>query len=966
MMKKPLKKKFQKHGPKGGYAKETGGGGRGLEKEKEHSSKRQEEINQLVEYLKHVCARVEGDEFESQEERALAVSQVIAEVLERGLELAQNQRASRLLEKLLLVIAGGGEEDKVQGHGVGAIRDLLLTMAQRERAEALAADLYASHVMQKVLDAVPRLIAKNGTDSPEGKGLTRAVCKLWDCLLGESGWEDAYGKDGASKDGASEEKQGEEGETEEGDDIEIPDAPEFSPSRCAGMMCHAKASHVFRALINTAQTVRSGRQAEPTKSKATEPTPPMRPSKAFTSRLLDTVTAVSRYVEEDEGGDPSGIVLDTGGSPAVQALLRAAASVGGKKGMSGSSGGKGRKRTDRLIRLLLPCCTDEPPAAGKKESGGERAEEQMERFVRSPVGSRVVEAAIEVAGEEVAGQLAGFFRPRIRPFSLDGRANFVVQRILQTPSICGEEFLREMISRLDFSQLISQRREGVVWRLLEACRRTQSSHREAFKALTAAVGVTTSAQFPFLWRALLSLSPAEVQRAQEEEAEGKADGGERRGQADGRPKNIFIQPVGCSILEALLHFPAAAVQPLTSSLKGLTLERHKETLIRLAKHPQGCRVLEAAVAPGSPLPAATIGRLIRRLEGRLADLAMHPTGSFAVAAAHEAAEVEQKKRMALELLKLGEELKERNYALWRRCKLSTYLDDMNDWEKQQAKGSKAAVGLPLLSLLSSSFSLPPPSLSLSLPPSMDWQIRRMLKLSTYLDDMNDWEKQQAKGSKAARLFEDILGGSEKKAGKGKTKESGGSKGSGEDSDGDNEEEEDEEDEEESAGKQKNKKANGALKGSPNGTALKSPNKIPKMAPEEKQKKDKRKRQEEEEEEEEEEGEEEEEESNERMDLAMSLLAQPKKSDDTSNTKKRKVENESEGSKSGKESKKQKEILAKNDKSLSEVFGILQDGGKKKKKKKVKKVKESDDSDSEPEEKSGKPQGGKECRKFMFS
>jgi len=891
-MKKPLKKKFQKHGPKGGYAKETGGGGRGLEKEKEHSSKRQEEINQLVEYLKHVCARVEGDEFESQEERALAVSQVIAEVLERGLELAQNQRASRLLEKLLLVIAGGGEEDKVQGHGVGAIRDLLLTMAQRERAEALAADLYASHVMQKVLDAVPRLIAKNGTDSPEGKGLTRAVCKLWDCLLGESGWEDAYGKDGA---------------TEEGDDIEIPDAPEFSPSRCAGMMCHAKASHVFRALINTAQTVRSGRQAEPTKSKATEPTPPMRPSKAFTSRLLDTVTAVSRYVEEDEGGDPSGIVLDTGGSPAVQALLRAAASVGGKKGMSGSSGGKGRKRTDRLIRLLLPCCTDEPPAAGKKESGGERAEEQMERFVRSPVGSRVVEAAIEVAGEEVAGQLAGFFRPRIRPFSLDGRANFVVQRILQTPSICGEEFLREMISRLDFSQLISQRREGVVWRLLEACRRTQSSHREAFKALTAAVGVTTSAQFPFLWRALLSLSPAEVQRAQEEEAEGKADGGERRGQADGRPKNIFIQPVGCSILEALLHFPAAAVQPLTSSLKGLTLERHKETLIRLAKHPQGCRVLEAAVAPGSPLPAATIGRLIRRLEGRLADLAMHPTGSFAVAAAHEAAEVEQKKRMALELLKLGEELKERNYALWRRCKLSTYLDDMNDWEKQQAKGSKAA-----------------------------------------------------------RLFEDILGGSEKKAGKGKTKESGGSKGSGEDSDGDNEEEEDEEDEEESAGKQKNKKANGALKGSPNGTALKSPNKIPKMAPEEKQKKDKRKRQEEEEEEEEEEGEEEEEESNERMDLAMSLLAQPKKSDDTSNTKKRKVENESEGSKSGKESKKQKEILAKNDKSLSEVFGILQDGGKKKKKKKVKKVKESDDSDSEPEEKSGKPQGGKECRKFMFS
>uniref|UniRef100_A0A0K6S7B7 PUM-HD domain-containing protein n=1 Tax=Chromera velia CCMP2878 TaxID=1169474 RepID=A0A0K6S7B7_9ALVE len=907
MMKKPLKKKFQKHGPKGGYAKETGGGGRGLEKEKEHSSKRQEEINQLVEYLKHVCARVEGDEFESQEERALAVSQVIAEVLERGLELAQNQRASRLLEKLLLVIAGGGEEDKVQGHGVGAIRDLLLTMAQRERAEALAADLYASHVMQKVLDAVPRLIAKNGTDSPEGKGLTRAVCKLWDCLLGESGWEDAYGKDGASKDGASEEKQGEEGETEEGDDIEIPDAPEFSPSRCAGMMCHAKASHVFRALINTAQTVRSGRQAEPTKSKATEPTPPMRPSKAFTSRLLDTVTAVSRYVEEDEGGDPSGIVLDTGGSPAVQALLRAAASVGGKKGMSGSSGGKGRKRTDRLIRLLLPCCTDEPPAAGKKESGGERAEEQMERFVRSPVGSRVVEAAIEVAGEEVAGQLAGFFRPRIRPFSLDGRANFVVQRILQTPSICGEEFLREMISRLDFSQLISQRREGVVWRLLEACRRTQSSHREAFKALTAAVGVTTSAQFPFLWRALLSLSPAEVQRAQEEEAEGKADGGERRGQADGRPKNIFIQPVGCSILEALLHFPAAAVQPLTSSLKGLTLERHKETLIRLAKHPQGCRVLEAAVAPGSPLPAATIGRLIRRLEGRLADLAMHPTGSFAVAAAHEAAEVEQKKRMALELLKLGEELKERNYALWRRCKLSTYLDDMNDWEKQQAKGSKAA-----------------------------------------------------------RLFEDILGGSEKKAGKGKTKESGGSKGSGEDSDGDNEEEEDEEDEEESAGKQKNKKANGALKGSPNGTALKSPNKIPKMAPEEKQKKDKRKRQEEEEEEEEEEGEEEEEESNERMDLAMSLLAQPKKSDDTSNTKKRKVENESEGSKSGKESKKQKEILAKNDKSLSEVFGILQDGGKKKKKKKVKKVKESDDSDSEPEEKSGKPQGGKECRKFMFS
>jgi len=112
-------------------------------------------------------------------------------------------------------------------------------------------------------------------------------------------------------------------------------------------------------------------------------------------------------------------------------------------------------------------------------------------------------------------------------------------------------------------------------------------------------------------------------------------------------------------------------------------------LLALAKHAQGCRVIEAITDPSTPLSSSLLNKLVRTFTGHYREMALHPNGSFAVTALYRAASPEAKTALVGELLEIEEELKAANYAVYRRCELPRYKKSKEEWEARQEKKSKA-------------------------------------------------------------------------------------------------------------------------------------------------------------------------------------------------------------------------------------------------------------------------------------
>ncbi|CAE8646632.1 unnamed protein product, partial [Polarella glacialis] len=226
---------------------------------------------------------------------------------------------------------------------------------------------------------------------------------------------------------------------------------------------------------------------------------------------------------------------------------------------------------------------------------------------------------------------------------------------------------------------------------------------QAAGAVFRALGLHASSEYQRAWPTILSL-----ERLEDVDALLKPVGAQqgRRGSArpaateeseatisasssSSGPRQLRNLPsAGPQILAMLLRFPAEVVAPLLTGLQKVL--SNSELLGALAREARTARVLEAALAPSSALSAPLRLKTARAFKGTLGALGPHHVGGWVAAAVWRASLGETALRAAFaeELLAVEEDLRAKNFAVWKVCGLHQAKVRQEEWSQQQSKAGK--------------------------------------------------------------------------------------------------------------------------------------------------------------------------------------------------------------------------------------------------------------------------------------
>ncbi|KAF4743252.1 hypothetical protein FOZ62_025427 [Perkinsus olseni] len=216
-------------------------------------------------------------------------------------------------------------------------------------------------------------------------------------------------------------------------------------------------------------------------------------------------------------------------------------------------------------------------------------------------------------------------------------------------------------------------------KLCEACAHVNEHYKLFADRFFGALGIKGSEAFPRAWGVMLSLSPTQ--------------------------STLPRAPLssGACILAStlLLRFPARRVQPLVSGfgpqiLADAKKSEEESSVIGYCTDRAGGRLIESLIDDSnSPIQQGQRMQFIRALvkhDGLIEKLATQPSaGSWVLAKMWESsiADAAVRKTMAERLVKIEEDIKEKNMVLWKRLGLHEFKVANEEWEEKMQKQSQA-------------------------------------------------------------------------------------------------------------------------------------------------------------------------------------------------------------------------------------------------------------------------------------
>ncbi|KAL8440382.1 hypothetical protein Efla_000270 [Eimeria flavescens] len=665
---------------------------------------------EVSEYFAHIKQLIDDCPFQGNVQFEAFITSTVEEIHRRGLLVISDPKCSRVVEKLIALLAnfiafeeggrrptfdigGATEEEKLQSRLRCLDSYLSLLRAIAPVAPDMAGHPNASHVLQTLLNSVPAVIeferkqkkeaADNGQTvedlflfmfrklRSEGGGWLRHVS----CATGTHIFRSAV-------------------RAVAGIDCLLPAEAAGHRSRrktrrdCEETLASPQVSLALSAVLGKAGgSARLGVFPQ-----------------AFKEELNQLAEAIAAAVEDDPFRLPFGVYA----APSLQVLMLA---LHARK-----QGGEAKcvffSLLITLVRLsFIPSFSGSPYA-----------------LVDSPTGSRILEVALPLLTPERFQLLfAHWILKKISDLAQGRFGNFVLQKVLQA-SVFQAAHLKQFVHALDFTVCLSASTSAVLWRCAEACRRLQASFKEFAKKMFEAVGVKGGSSTPYVWWCLLGLCtpedlPGELlaslnggnedlgQQAdcEEEEKEETTEGSSSLQPACGIRLQDICTPSGCSIVTSLLSFPAATIQPLNAGFKKfIKVCRNCKIAVKKWKgkgekpdiefHPLlelmatsklASRVIQQIADPATVgIQQAAVQHMIRSLLPFVPSFAVDPVGGFVLTSIYSGATPPVKQQIVEALLPVEEELKAKNYAAYMKCEIYRFTKNKEEWQARQEKRSK--------------------------------------------------------------------------------------------------------------------------------------------------------------------------------------------------------------------------------------------------------------------------------------
>lgn len=298
-------------------------------------------------------------------------------------------------------------------------------------------------------------------------------------------------------------------------------------------------------------------------------------------------------------------------------------------------------------------------------------EERFETYVRNQGASRLVELVILLAPiTDFVTLWTTYFRTKLMSKINHPVANFVVQRLIEYCRNEGQfkliiHELGEMIEKL-----IDDGRAGVVVKLIE-----------------------TGLKFTSVQKALLAHLVKGLSRGNDVN-ETRKDIASILLNLKNTPKHVFkkskskqqkeegISYLGCQILLSLLKYQPQYTNFIIVSLTNLP----EETLIDLCKDKNGSRVMEVFFQQ-STVPNKFKQTFVNKfIKGKqFKELAKDISGSYVVEKCYNAADVNKKESILLQILDIEDELKELRHGkfILNKLKVNQYKEKKENWRKNE-------------------------------------------------------------------------------------------------------------------------------------------------------------------------------------------------------------------------------------------------------------------------------------------
>ncbi|KAG6541139.1 hypothetical protein Mapa_017510 [Marchantia paleacea] len=371
----------------------------------------------------------------------------------------------------------------------------------------------------------------------------------------------------------------------------------------------------------------------------------MRPKGLSFPKLLHDL--VGKILESSKG-NMAQLRVDECGSPVLQGLLKA---------LQGN-----QEAITQAIAGMLDCEID-----GKEGSVLEKAPvEGIVAAMEDRSSSHLMEVIIQSAPNPLYVEIfQRFFRKRMLQLSLHQSANFVVQVLISCARHEGQ--VNMIFEELEghFTDIVFEKRAGVIAALISACGRFHTKQREACRALAVAINSNKASPVDLVPR-LLHL----------ESAKNGTFPVDLDSLSDSK-----MSVIGSIILQTILSFPKECSQQFCSSIAAL----ETVSLLHAVRDPSGSRVLEAFLE-SSAAPPKHKHRIISKLEGHFAEMALHPIGCFIVEKSYTAADIKLKERIAAELAPVQAELTKSRYGarISRRCDIIGYSKKPEQWRSKES------------------------------------------------------------------------------------------------------------------------------------------------------------------------------------------------------------------------------------------------------------------------------------------
>jgi len=625
----------------------------------------------MVEYFKGVNKLLTDAELASDggAELRLAAVQVLSEMKNKEWGLSADQRCSRVIERvvgLLVRIAAHDLNDNVDecNASTDELSESRLQCVEyfcefmrrlSARGVTLAANFYASHVLQTVFEHVPLMYEVETS-------LREAVSDI---------------KKNDTKENDTKESD-EENVFVDGDNLRVDSCvvefwEEFTSDGVETVWeasHHTCGTHVVRSLVaalggrgsHLRHHLQLGRRMDASKKTHVESetvTAPICVPPCFIEILDNFAMASVDYIKEDVVENEFSLAHDPHTSPFLQELLKSLHTWKSQ-------------RMSQIMDAIFGFAEAKTVTSVENDEGlcDDKNDFQLfkiaDQLAVSSSGSRLLEVAIEVCSDSEFDILfTCWASQRINFLSTMKLGNFVIQKFFSSHCLT-ETHLQQAIETIDTSLLLtSEMGKAVLSRVCEAAARIGMHGDKIVTRILRSLGVSRD-YYRLSWLCLLTL-----------QTEGDLDINIAKYSDNSSSNHLTVSRYGCAMLTAALRYNIKEASALLKGYKNFT-QLPQPLLVELANNPSASRVLESVY--DSAVSAKSTLRLSRCFLGRYCDLALHPISSFFVTTAFRHAPAHLARSISMELISKHDELKMKNRKLFQLCNLQEFKRNATGWE----------------------------------------------------------------------------------------------------------------------------------------------------------------------------------------------------------------------------------------------------------------------------------------------